>query len=313
MTIPPAFTALYTPHEAEQRTGVQATTLRQWERRYGLPRPSRNASGYRLYSALDLECISYLQQQLAGGVPISRATALARERYGTVAHPEPADLDELVQALLRADHQQAGRALAQATARLGPDQMLLAVVQPALVMIGQLWECGEITVAHEHQASAYLRSYLTVLLEAAGSNDLGPRVVAACGPGEHHEIGLMILSILLRRRGVQVQYLGANTPLADLDIYARQVDAQAVLISVNSTEALDQYLTQQAALPGPAQLTYLGGSVFGRLDQATWTRQPAGTEILTGDALDAAQRIISALSGRPADARSADGPPGAEL
>ena len=41
-----ATTPLFTAGEVEQRTGVPATTLRQWERRYGLPNPQRSAGGY---------------------------------------------------------------------------------------------------------------------------------------------------------------------------------------------------------------------------------------------------------------------------
>ena len=37
-------TPLFTAAEAETRTGVPAATLRQWERRYGVPAPARSAS-----------------------------------------------------------------------------------------------------------------------------------------------------------------------------------------------------------------------------------------------------------------------------
>ena len=37
----------------------------------------------------------------------------------------------------------------------------------------------------------------------------------ACAPGERHDLGLLMLAILLRADGWQVAYLGADTPVAD--------------------------------------------------------------------------------------------------
>ena len=69
-------TGMFTASEVEAQTGVPATTLRQWERRYGFPHPARNASGYRLYSPGDVAAIQYMQSQLQSGVPASRAAEL---------------------------------------------------------------------------------------------------------------------------------------------------------------------------------------------------------------------------------------------
>jgi len=62
----------YTIRSACALTGINANTLRSWERRYGLVRPERTPKGYRLYSAEDLERLRLIQRVLEQGIPISQ-------------------------------------------------------------------------------------------------------------------------------------------------------------------------------------------------------------------------------------------------
>ena len=48
---------LFPIREVSRLTGVNPVTLRAWERRYGLIRPTRTDSGHRLYSMADVEAV----------------------------------------------------------------------------------------------------------------------------------------------------------------------------------------------------------------------------------------------------------------
>ncbi|ADV68112.1 MerR family transcriptional regulator [Deinococcus maricopensis] len=287
-------TGLYTTSEVEARTGVPATTLRQWERRYGLPNPTRSASGYRLYSEHDLQLIEFMQLQLARGITISRAAELARARPEELpAQPATVSLAaELCAALMRADHTRAGEILSRAHAHLSVERVLMEVITPTLVEIGMLWERGEITVAHEHQASAYLRARLTAMLEFAGTDTWGPSVVLACAPGEQHELGLLMVAVVLRRAGVRVHYMGANTPLADLAVYARLVGARAVLLSLNGTVALDETRAHLRDLADLRMPVFYGGSLMNASPEVAET---LGGLFAGPDAVQAARQLLAAL------------------
>ena len=67
---------IYNVRAVAQQTGLSAATLRAWERRYGFPTPQRTASGYRLYSARDIQLLRWLKAQLEGGMATSQAVAL---------------------------------------------------------------------------------------------------------------------------------------------------------------------------------------------------------------------------------------------
>jgi methanogenic corrinoid protein MtbC1 len=60
--------------------------------------------------------------------------------------------------------------------------------------------------------------------------------VLACAPGERHEIGLLMLAVMLRSEGWQVAYLGADTPFADAVALADGLDANALCFSATSKE-----------------------------------------------------------------------------
>lgn len=62
--------------EISRLTGVNTVTLRAWERRYGLLKPSRTHKGHRLYSADDVELVKTIQAWLARGLAISKVSEL---------------------------------------------------------------------------------------------------------------------------------------------------------------------------------------------------------------------------------------------
>ncbi len=97
------------------------------------------------------------------------------------------------------------------------ENFYLQVVEPCMYTIGSLWEKGEISVAQEHLATALVSRIMAVMspqMELV-REPMGKAVVTA-SPNEHHELGAWMVADLLRMDGWQVDYLGANTPSADL-------------------------------------------------------------------------------------------------
>ena len=62
-----------------EQTGVPTTTLRAWERRYGLLKPSRTAKGHRLYTHQDIELVKSVVSLLKQGHTISEAIRMINE------------------------------------------------------------------------------------------------------------------------------------------------------------------------------------------------------------------------------------------
>jgi DNA-binding transcriptional MerR regulator/methylmalonyl-CoA mutase cobalamin-binding subunit len=248
---------VYTIAEVEERTGLSSALLRQWERRYGFPRPERSPGGHRLYSETDLEALRLIKQWIAEGV--APAQAVKRYLEGLIQEgPRPPEAlsRELEEALLRADTESAERVLSEAYKLHPIEKVVMEVISPCLRRIGDGWHMGRVSTAQEHFASTYLRGSLQGLLNLMGGS-LGPTLVVSTLPGEQHEIGSLITALFLRRAGYTVHYLGPNTPLADLKSFAERTGAKAVVLSAVQPISLESL--PQEALRGLAPVVVVGG------------------------------------------------------
>jgi hypothetical protein len=100
------------------------------------------------------------------------------------------------------------------------------------------------------------------LIAAAAPPTRPQRILVACPPHEAHDFILLMISYLLRRRGWDVVYLGADLPLKDMDAALETtkpdlvLSAAQTLISAASLHTMAEYLTQQGV-----SMAY-GGGVF---------------------------------------------------
>jgi methanogenic corrinoid protein MtbC1 len=78
--------------------------------------------------------------------------------------------------------------------RVAPMDLLLGILQPLLVEIGQLWKAGRVTVAAEHQFTALAgRLMAQVRKESPGAAASGPaKLVLVNAEGNDHSLGLMM-------------------------------------------------------------------------------------------------------------------------
>jgi len=293
-------TGKYTVNEVEERTGVPAATLRQWERRYGFPLPERSVSGYRLYGDDDLRHIRAMKRHVDDGVPASRAAEMVRIAETQARGPRPiASLtDELVAALLDLDEARADRIVGEAHALHPLEDVVLDMFKTAMLELGRRWHDGEIATTTEHFASSYVQGRLRQLMALAGHNRQGQRVIVACAPHDQHEIGAMMLAVMLRRDGYLVYYVGANTPVADLAHMARSVQPVAVMVSAASMDSVQLLLDGRGHLNGIAPLVVLGGHGF---DEDPRRAEAVGGVYLGADMVAALQRLGQLLRAATAE------------
>lgn len=291
----------YTVAEVEQRSGVPASSLRQWERRYGLPRPQRSSSGYRLYGEDDLRQIEAMRGLIADGVPASRAAELVREWGRVSAVPRPAAelAGELAEALMTLDEARSGSVLSEAFALHAVEDVLLDIITPAMVTVGDRWHAGEILVTTEHFASNYIQGRLRSLLALMPGRVSARRVVVACAPKEFHELGALVLAVLLRRAGVDAVYLGADTPLADLMAMTRALRPDAVVVSALGAGAVAELAFHREQLHALETLFVVGGQAF---EDAPGSARDVGGIYLGNDLRKVIPELIALLDAR-ADVR----------
>ena len=164
----------------------------------------------------------------------------------------------IVDATIASDVDALGQLVDQALALSTLDESFVQVLAPALVEVGERWASGAVSVAQEHLVSSTVRAALQTLLSDQRA-DVHGTAVLACAPGERHEIGLLMLAVLLRSDGWQVAYLGADTPFADAVSLADRLDATALCFSAASKESARALDRELARTPPRGSLTVVVG------------------------------------------------------
>jgi MerR family transcriptional regulator, light-induced transcriptional regulator len=283
--------------ELAKRTGVSPELLRAWEQRYGLLQPTRTAGGFRLYGAADEARVRRMQGYVSDGLAAAQAARLilsGEPPQRTVSSPETILDDEagnLAESLDRLDEQAANTALDRLFSAYTVETVLQNVVLPYLHRLGQRWEAGEVSVAHEHFASNLIRGRLLGLAQGWGQGR-GPGAVLACVPGEQHELGLLAFGVALSRLGWRIIYLGTNSPIDAVAEVARSVlPAVVVLFSVDPG-SFSNHAREISDLGNQVQVVIAGTGATPEVARLTQTR------MLEQDPVSAAQIVDRGHSAR---------------
>jgi DNA-binding transcriptional MerR regulator len=273
-------------------TGVSRSTLRMWERRYGLVVPTRLANGYRVYSPDDVARVLAMRRGLSRGVGAAEAAAAARVARADAAeassYPAVAALADIRSAFEEWDAARGSRAVQRAVVTLGLGVALTDVLLPYLRDIGERWARGEIAVAQEHFASQAIRGVL-IRLAAGWEEAPGPTALLACAPGEEHDIGLVCFGLVLRGfHGWRIAFLGGSTPLADVFKAAHALSPRAIVLSAVVPERFRDGRPSLTRLAARFRVALAGAGATSRLAGAV------GAELLPGDPVTAAAVLAGA-------------------
>ncbi len=269
-----------------EMTNIPASTLRAWERRYDFPQPVRTNGGHRLYSERDVARLKWIKDQTERGMQISQAVQTLRRLEEAGWFPERAIVqtesrpispiapaikidrhrENLMQALLAFDAEQADRILSELLVLYPVETLLQSVIVPLLNDVGEGWLAGEISVSEEHFTSQFLRRHLIQWLQIGPPPfDVAP-VVLACAPGEWHELSLLIFGVMVCRLRWPVVNLGQSVPLDDLAAFIKKSEPLAVVIAA-MTEPTARELIHLSdhmpeVLPRKRPLIAYGGRFF---------------------------------------------------
>lgn len=256
---------------AAQISGVKEPLIRQWERRYGVLKPSRTAGGYRTYSDADIEVLKRLKALTAQGVSIAQAVqqlpTIRRDVKATAdAPPKAATMDQLAKwteevfdAAARFDQLRVDLILGEVQASMPPLAFYDEFIGPLLKQVGDHWHAGDISIAEEHLVSQAARQRMVALLVNAPRR-AKKHVVCACPADEEHELGLLGVALHFRHEGWRVTFLGARTPAAQLARVVKGSKADLVALSMISAPKTPKYLEEIASSLPEGVPVVIGGS-----------------------------------------------------
>ncbi|MBN0977736.1 MerR family transcriptional regulator [Pseudomonas hygromyciniae] len=129
--------------EVARQTGVNAVTLRAWERRYGLIVPQRTPKGHRLFNAEHVQRIQTILTWLNRGVPVSQVKQLidnAQPVEGSAENEWQSLRQTLVQAIAQLAERRVDDVFNQAMALYPPRTLCEQLLLPLLNELEQRWQ-----------------------------------------------------------------------------------------------------------------------------------------------------------------------------
>ncbi|QNE73410.1 MerR family transcriptional regulator [Streptomyces finlayi] len=265
----------FTTGEVARRLGVAPTTVRSWDRRYGLGPPLHTGGKHRRWTAADIARLERMCALTATGLPPAEAARIAlvdqptdgatTAKSVTPARPRgPIARSRARTGLQLGDVRQECRGMARAALRLDSgalDELLMTVIadygvvaawneviMPTLQAVGRKWEsAGEKYVEVEHFLSWHVSGALRRCVPPAVPERSGGTTLLACVPGENHTLPLEALAAALAGRGLPVRMFGAALPVEALVEAVRRTGPAAVGLWAQSRTTASRPLAHHVA------------------------------------------------------------------
>jgi DNA-binding transcriptional MerR regulator len=248
----------FTIKDLENLSGIKAHTIRIWEQRYSFLKPSRTDTNIRYYSNDDLKTILNISILNKYGYKISHINKMSVNDLQTrVAElnisgaQQEKIVNELIQLMVDLDIAGFEKLLDKQITANGIEKTIIKLIFPFFERIGILWQTGHINPAQEHLITNIIRQKLIVGIDQARPILKIKRSFLLFLPErEHHELGLLLAYYLLKKRGAEVFYIGANVPLKDLQFVADTKKPDYIYMHLTSSSPgfnFDKFLTQFSA------------------------------------------------------------------
>jgi len=291
--------AYYPIRVVSNETGVNAITLRAWERRYGLITPKRTAKGHRLYTEADIQLIRKVVALLQRGIPISQAKVMLEdgapepELMQTGAQPSQWSQyrGRLASAVQTFDDQEIHRIMEEVTNFFPVDITLRFLLLPLHQQLReQITE--PLGAARMQFFGGFLQGRLSARLSDVG--DTAPKAnLVLANTVYDDDLELLLLGVMLKQFGIRlIRLAGLATP-SEISALIRQQHWQGAVLGVASSPEDGQLQALQTLAAETGQLIFCTGQ---QTSQAGKLRQ-RGLVALTGDSQQDALTVRDVLEG----------------
>jgi DNA-binding transcriptional MerR regulator len=215
----------FTIKELESLSGIRAHTIRIWEQRYKFLKPARTSTNIRRYNNEELKTLLTVALLNKYGYKISRIDEMYPEQRVEAAlqlqEPDARSeytINELIGCMIDLKNIEFEKLLNRQIAEVGIEKTITGTIFSFLERVGILWQTSRLRPVQEHVVSAIIRQKIINAIEGLPfPHHEAPLFTLFLPEGEHHELGLLYVYYLLRKKGLATIYLGANVPIKDLE------------------------------------------------------------------------------------------------
>jgi len=215
---------LFTIRDIENLSGIKAHTIRIWEQRYSFLKPQRSDTNIRYYTNDELRIILNIALLNKYGYKISRIDKMSREvmfenvlALTDALAKENLTVNRLLECMIEFNVELLENILNNCIDISGIEKTILQIIFPFLDKVGILWLTNHINPGQEHLVSNVIRQKIIVGIDSLSTKTTSSSKVCLFLPeGEYHELSLLFVAFLLKKKGVPFIYLGASIPFEEL-------------------------------------------------------------------------------------------------
>jgi MerR family transcriptional regulator, light-induced transcriptional regulator len=197
-----------------------------WEKRYAIPTPKRTQTNIRYYDDNDLRLILNMVALSKQGHKISKIATMSESemtttlrQFSTQNTDSSTPIDVLQAAMMAIDEVQFSQTIRTSTEKIGFENTMIQVIYPFLERLGLLWMTGAIKPVHANFVTCIIRQKIIAAIDEAlhvPTHKNTKKYLLYLPEGENQELGLLFVSYLLKKRALDVIYVGHNISIADL-------------------------------------------------------------------------------------------------
>ncbi|HUN91414.1 MAG TPA: MerR family transcriptional regulator [Burkholderiaceae bacterium] len=229
----------------ERDTGLSKHTLRVWERRYGFPRPQRNAFGERIYPRDQVAHLRVVKRLMDQGHRPGKIVSMSPEQLralserprstllrnaAALAYKE--ELDNFLDLIKQHRVEELRRQLSNCVLRLGLARFATDVVAQLNAMIQEAVTRGKVENFEERLYAESIQIVLRNGISTIPRPGSAPAVVLLTTfPQETNGIGLLLVEAIFALEGCRCVSLGVQTPIWDIVLAAGALPTDIVALS----------------------------------------------------------------------------------
>ena len=242
--------------EVARQTGVNAVTLRAWERRYGLIVPHRTQKGHRLYDQSHVARISHILTWIDRGVAVSQVGQLLENREPPAVTDDSLWSEQrsrMQQALVRLNEAQLDDVFNNLLALYPVDTLLERLLLPLTEMLQQRWQGQFGSHIERVFFQTWLRNKLGARIYHNNRQQHAQRLLMVNLCERPMEPALWLTGWLLSSHEMPLDILDWPVPLSELGLALDSIQPRAlVLFAGQSLDArhLERHLPRMASSSG---------------------------------------------------------------
>lgn len=294
---------LYPIGTVAELTGINPVTLRAWERRYGLIKPQRTPTGHRIYTDEDIREIRRVIALLERGIPISQVRRAldadppqAAEAAPSAEGPWSQYRNRFLRAVYRFDEEALDEVYNEALSLYPVELITECLILPMLHDMRGRSGATSMVQAEAGFLRSYLRNKAGARFHHKSTQAQGPRLMAACLPGENGALELLLFGLAAMGHGVRLVLLRSDVPLDGLPVAVDRSGSRGLVLYGNERLQPTVIQDELPALVGGLRVPVF---VVGRVaSDQTRPLMATGAVPLPGEADEALRRIGREVLGR---------------